>query len=186
MITGLRKWGLSNGTAAALILADTLCGRPNPWAAVFNSNRITPVASVSRFIRENLATAAASLRSKLHHDSGHATLAPGEAAVVKVDGDKTAVYKDRTGQIHAVSAVCTHLGCTVEFNPADTTWDCPCHGSRFTTDGNVIQGPATRDLAAGPAPDRADSARRGRLAPGAAAATAGRRTAPAGPRARKQ
>ena len=146
VVTGLRKWGLSNGTAAALILTDTICGRPNPWAKVFDSNRITPVASATRFFRENLATAAASLRSKLRHESDDATLAPGEAAVVKVDGDKTAVYKDRTGQIHAVSAVCTHLGCTVEFNPADTTWDCPCHGSRYTTDGTVIQGPATKDL----------------------------------------
>ena len=146
VVTGLRKWGLSNGTAAALILTDTICGRPNPWAKVFRSNRITPVASVSRFVRENLAIAVASMRSKLRHESAHATLAPGEAAVVKSGRDKTAVYKDRTGQIHAVSAVCTHLGCTVEFNPADTTWDCPCHGSRFTTDGTVIQGPATKDL----------------------------------------
>lgn len=153
VITGLRKWGLSNGTAAALILTDALSGPENRRASVFNSNRITPVASARRFMRENFTTVAAALAGKLSSRPGHAAaLASRAGTVIKVNGKSTAVYKDANGQVHAVSAICTHLGCTVGFNPADATWDCPCHGSRFGTDGNVIQGPATRNLPPAPPP----------------------------------
>ncbi|WP_240689734.1 FAD-dependent oxidoreductase [Arthrobacter sp. PAMC25564] len=140
VITGLRKWGLSNGTAAALILADTLCGRVNPWARVFDSNRATPAVSVARPVDRDGPAA------------GHALPAPGEGSVVERDGEKVAVYADPAGKLRAVSAVCTHLGCTVEFNSADVTWDCPCHGSRFATDGTVIQGPASTSLVPRPSP----------------------------------
>jgi len=67
---------------------------------------------------------------------------------VEIDGEMTAVYADPAGDLLAVSAICTHLGCTVGFNSADQSWDCPCHGSRFALDGSVIQGPATKDLVA--------------------------------------
>ena len=146
VITGLRKWGLSNGTAAALMLTDTLTGRENPWAPVFNSNRITPVASAGRFMKENLRTAAAVMAGKLRGRPGYSELSPGEGTVTKVNGESTAIYKDDDGHVHAVSATCTHLGCTVGFNAAEATWDCPCHGSRFATDGAVIQGPAAKNL----------------------------------------
>ncbi|GIG60049.1 iron-sulfur-binding protein [Longispora fulva] len=148
VITGLRKWGLTNGTAAALIVTDAVNGRDNPWAKVFNSNRITPVASAARFVTENVRTAVATLGSRFRGHAGTGAPAPGEGAVTEVDGEKVAVYTDEEGRRHALSAVCTHLGCTVEFNAADTTWDCPCHGSRFGTDGHVLQGPATRSLPA--------------------------------------
>jgi glycine/D-amino acid oxidase-like deaminating enzyme/nitrite reductase/ring-hydroxylating ferredoxin subunit len=151
--TGFRKWGLSNGTAAALILTDTITGRDNTWAKLFDSNRFTPSASATRFIRENLIATATLLGDRLHRvlrrnrpQAALTALAPGQATVLDADGGKTAVYKDDSGQAHAISAVCTHLGCTVEWNPADGTWDCPCHGSRFQPDGKVIQGPAARDL----------------------------------------
>jgi Rieske Fe-S protein len=146
VITGLRKWGLSNGTAAALILADTLSGRENPWARVFNSNRITPVASAGRFVKENVRAAAAAVADKLGSRPSHTELLPGEGAVTKVNGESTAIYKDDDGHVQAFSAICTHQGCTVGFNAAEATWDCPCHGSRFATDGTVIQGPATKNL----------------------------------------
>jgi Rieske Fe-S protein len=71
---------------------------------------------------------------------------PGNAAVVRVDGQRCAVYRDDGGTAHAVSATCTHLGCIVAFNDAERTWECPCHGSRFDVDGQVLQGPATRPL----------------------------------------
>ncbi|MDR6416461.1 FAD-dependent oxidoreductase [Pseudarthrobacter sulfonivorans] len=143
VITGLRKWGLTNGTAAALILTDVISGRENPWAAVFNSNRITPAASAGRLAEENTKAKTADL-------TGHFTLAPGEGTVIDVAGESTAVYKDPDGQVHSLSAICTHMGCTVEFNLDATTWDCPCHGSRFAADGTVIHGPATTRLPPGP------------------------------------
>ena len=83
-----------------------------------------------------------------------AGLLPGEGTVMEIDGQKTAVYADAAGDFHAVSAICTHLGCTVEFNADDSTWDCPCHGSRFAADGAVIQGPAAANLEPRPAPSR--------------------------------
>lgn len=152
VITGLRKWGLTNGTAAALILRDTLCGRHNPWAAVFDSTR---VLEGSQAVRDEAAAPAVDGHAPaagVTSPAPRTVLAPGEGRVVDVDGAKTAVYLSPAGDVSAVSAVCTHLGCTVDFNPADVTWDCPCHGSRFKTDGTVIQGPATRNLASSPAP----------------------------------
>ncbi|WP_427131984.1 FAD-dependent oxidoreductase [Pseudarthrobacter sp. S9] len=155
VITGLRKWGLTNGTAAALILTDTLCGRYNPWAAVFNSNRIAPAGRAPQSAEQPGAQEAAIAAAPIGEVAGQQSIAglrPGDGTVVEIDGEKTAVYADPAGQLHAVSAICTHLGCTIEFNADDVTWDCPCHGSRFSTDGAVIQGPATRNLAPRPAP----------------------------------
>ena len=73
-------------------------------------------------------------------------IGPGQAKVISVDGAKVAAYRDADGALHAVSAVCTHRGCVVDWNAVDTSWDCPCHGSRFGYDGHVIQGPAQREL----------------------------------------
>lgn len=154
VITGLRKWGLTNGTAGALILADTICGKFNPWAAVFDTAR------AARRVPESLTGGTPAQPEQPEQpeqpvsrdQSAVAGLHPGEGTVVEIGAHKTAVYADAAGDLHAVSAICTHLGCTVEFNAEDTTWDCPCHGSRFATDGAVIQGPATMNLEQRPAP----------------------------------
>ncbi|MFE4544973.1 FAD-dependent oxidoreductase [Arthrobacter sp. NPDC056727] len=146
VITGLRKWGLSNGTAAALMLTDALCGRANPWAAVFDSSRGAPASGTAA---PTAPDAPATQPSR-----GLPLPPPGAGAVLDLDGGPVAVYTDPGGLAHAVSAVCTHLGCTVGFNAADGSWDCPCHGSRFALDGSVIQGPATKNLAARDLPGR--------------------------------
>jgi Rieske Fe-S protein len=73
-------------------------------------------------------------------------IAAGTGAVVRVAGERCAVYRDDAGALHAVSARCTHLSCLVHFNEAETAWECPCHGSRFAVDGSVLQGPANRPL----------------------------------------
>jgi Rieske Fe-S protein len=75
-----------------------------------------------------------------------AELAVGQGKVLETPEGKLAVYRDEAGELHALSPICTHLGCVVEFNAAERTWDCPCHGSRYRTDGTVIQGPARKPL----------------------------------------
>lgn len=150
VITGLRKWGLTNGTAAALVLADALTGKHNPWAAVFDTNRATPAGGAGKKKVQAPQPQPQEPDQQDQEERRVAALRPGEGTVVEIDGEKTAVYADPGGDLVAVSAVCTHLGCTVEFNAEDSTWDCPCHGSRFSANGAVIQGPAAVNLAPRP------------------------------------
>ena len=146
--TGYQKWGLTNGTAAALIIRDEIARRPNPWAKTFDANRADVAASAKEFIKENLNTAKRFVGDRIKHLTGTAAgaLVPGEGAVVEAGGERVGAYRDEDGQLHAVSLVCTHLGCHVTWNPAERSWDCPCHGSRFGTDGEVLHGPAVRPL----------------------------------------
>jgi Rieske Fe-S protein len=145
--TGFRKWGMSNGTAAAIALADRIAGRANPWAAVFDTGRLNLRQSVTKLVKENADAAKRFVGDRVHTQRRRSPddLAPGEADVLAVGTQRVAAYRDDSGALHAVSPMCSHLGCTVSWNTAET-WDCPCHGSRFTCDGQVIQGPAVRDL----------------------------------------
>ena len=145
--TGFNAWGITTGTAAGMILPDLIMGRSNPWAELFDATRIKPMAGARDFVAENLSTAK-------HLLEGYARgrprsideVAPGEATVLKLDGERVAVSKDEHGNVQIVSAVCTHMNCVLGWNPADRTWDCPCHGSRFAADGSVLHGPATSPL----------------------------------------
>ena len=147
--TGFNAWGITNGTAAALLIADMVQDRENPWLKLFDATRIKPVAGAKEFVAGNAATAT-------HLVGGYLTrkphsfddLAPGEAAILKIDGHNVAGYRDAEGALHAVSAVCTHMGCILGWNETDRSWDCPCHGSRFALDGKVIHGPAVKPLEA--------------------------------------
>jgi nitrite reductase/ring-hydroxylating ferredoxin subunit len=111
--TGFGKWGMTNGTLSAMILADHIVGRPNEWASLYDSKRLKPLASGHRFIIENAEVATHFIGDRLTHRG---------------------------------NPRCTHLGCVLRKNGAEGTWDCPCHGSRFDADGNVIQGPAISPL----------------------------------------
>jgi glycine/D-amino acid oxidase-like deaminating enzyme len=145
--TGFAAWGISNGTAAAMIVADLVAGRESPWLPVFDASRVKPVAGAKEFAKENLNVAAHLVSGYLSRKpKSYDELEPGHAAIMKVDGDNVAAFKDEKGVVHAVSAVCTHMGCLVGWNATDRTWDCPCHGSRFELSGEVIHGPATQPL----------------------------------------
>lgn len=144
--TGMRKWGLAMGTSAAGILADAVRGTENPWARTFSPVRLHPLAGGSDFIKENANAGLRFVADRLTGRFSVSELAPGEGAVVGSGLGKRAVYRDESGELHSLSARCTHLGCMVRFNPAERTWDCPCHGSRFDLDGAVIEGPAVRGL----------------------------------------
>jgi glycine/D-amino acid oxidase-like deaminating enzyme/nitrite reductase/ring-hydroxylating ferredoxin subunit len=145
--TAFAAWGISNGTAAAMIIADLVAGRDNPWLPVFDASRVKPVAGAKEFAKENLSVATHLVSGYLSRKpKDYDELEPGHAAIMKVDGDNVAAFKDEQGRVHAVSAVCTHMGCLVGWNATDRTWDCPCHGSRFELSGEVIHGPATKPL----------------------------------------
>jgi glycine/D-amino acid oxidase-like deaminating enzyme/nitrite reductase/ring-hydroxylating ferredoxin subunit len=145
--TGFKKWGMSNGSAAGVMLADRIAGRQNSFADFFDTNRLNPRQSVKELVKENANVVKRFVGDRLRTETRTvADLAPGEAAVLVDGAERVAVYRDDAGAVHAVSPVCTHMGCTVTFNTAEITWDCPCHGSRFNCDGGVIQGPAVKDL----------------------------------------
>jgi glycine/D-amino acid oxidase-like deaminating enzyme/nitrite reductase/ring-hydroxylating ferredoxin subunit len=145
--TGFKKWGMSNGSAAGLMLAERIAGRTPPFAGLFDTNRANPRQSVKELITENANVVKRFVGDRLKTETRAVDdLVPGEAAVLVAGAERVAVYKDQAGAVHAVSPICTHMGCTVTWNTAETTWDCPCHGSRFTCEGKVIQGPAVKDL----------------------------------------
>jgi glycine/D-amino acid oxidase-like deaminating enzyme/nitrite reductase/ring-hydroxylating ferredoxin subunit len=156
MATGFSKWGMTGGTAAALLLHDLLLGRDSAWADLYDPNRFKPFAAASKLVEENL-------RVGLHFFGDRARkrgirpieeLVPGEGDIVRHDGEKVAGHRRDDGTLVAVSPRCTHLGCQLSWNPAERSWDCPCHGSRFSPEGKVLHGPAVRPLAnrIGPAP----------------------------------
>jgi glycine/D-amino acid oxidase-like deaminating enzyme/nitrite reductase/ring-hydroxylating ferredoxin subunit len=147
--TGFNAWGISNGTAAAILIADLIEGRDNAWLKLFDATRIKPIAGAKEFVAGTAETAShlvGGYLSRKPHDL--AALAAGEAAILKLDGRNVAAYRDEGGTVHAVSAVCTHMGCILGWNATDRSWDCPCHGSRFDPDGSVIHGPAVKALEA--------------------------------------
>jgi glycine/D-amino acid oxidase-like deaminating enzyme/nitrite reductase/ring-hydroxylating ferredoxin subunit len=145
--TGFRKWGFTNATAGAVIIADAIAGRDNPWAKAFDATRKRLPQAAKRLLAENLNVAKELIGGKLQINGvSPSELAPGEGVITNVDGEMVACARDEDGTLHAVSPDCTHMGCRVAWNTAERTWDCPCHGSRFTMDGEVIQGPATQPL----------------------------------------
>jgi glycine/D-amino acid oxidase-like deaminating enzyme/nitrite reductase/ring-hydroxylating ferredoxin subunit len=146
--TGYSGNGVTGATAAAMILADEVNGEVHPWSDVFAATRVTPVASARAFVRQN-ASAARHMVTDRWRRQAHGSVADipaGEGRVVHVAGEALAVYREPTGHLRTLSAVCTHLGCQVAWNGAERSWDCPCHGSRYAPDGEVINGPAVRAL----------------------------------------
>jgi Rieske Fe-S protein len=143
--TGFDAWGLSNGAAAGTILADLCDGRDNAWASLFEASRRS-----LKGVGKMAAAAAQAVRGLVgDHLHKQAEVSPlHEGAIVYSAGRAAGLYRDGDGLFRAVSAVCTHMGCMLGWNPVDRTWDCRCHGSRFAADGRVLHGPAVEPLAA--------------------------------------
>ncbi len=145
---GFQKWGISNGTAAAMILTDLIAGRENPHAEHFDPNR-TRVRAAPKLAHSNLLVGIHFIGDRLKPaEAGSVDEIPaGEARIVRSGVGKIGVYRDEAGALHSVSLRCTHLGCLCNWNDAERSWDCPCHGSRFDVDGTVLAGPAVSPLA---------------------------------------
>lgn len=146
--TGFQADGLVYGTLASMIICDKILGRQNVWEKLYSPTRFTPLASAKQFIKENVTVAKYLLKDHLFYGEVDEVkeIKPGEGKTVKIEGEKIAAYRDSNGKLHLVSAICPHLNCVVHFNNTEKTWDCPCHGSRFTISGEFIEGPALHNL----------------------------------------
>ena len=147
--TGYAGNGLTFGSLAGMILHDGVMGHSNPWRAMFDPNRKTLSArALTKLIGENIDYAYYLVADRLRRDPNQRVqdIKPGQGRVLTIDDRRVACRRTHAGRLVKVSAVCTHLGCLVRWNDADTTWDCPCHGSRFTPEGLVIGGPAEAPL----------------------------------------
>jgi glycine/D-amino acid oxidase-like deaminating enzyme/nitrite reductase/ring-hydroxylating ferredoxin subunit len=146
--TGFGGWGMTTGTAAAMLLRDLVLEHESPWTELFDPGRLEPKA-LPALVSKGAHDAKRLIGDRLVGDEPAETvveLEPGEGEIVRVEGERLAVSRDSAGALRAVSAVCTHLGCIVSWNDAEESWDCPCHGSRFAATGEVLHGPATAPL----------------------------------------
>jgi glycine/D-amino acid oxidase-like deaminating enzyme/nitrite reductase/ring-hydroxylating ferredoxin subunit len=147
--TGFSLWGMSNSTVAAMLMRDMVLGQETPWASLYDATRPTPFLT-QEMIKSSLDVGAHWVGDRLKGLFDNAEqIGPNEGKLVTSGTDKIAAYRDDTGTLHQVSAVCPHLGCIVAWNSAEKSWDCPCHGSRFGIDGEILHGgPAVKPLEA--------------------------------------
>ncbi len=146
--TGYGGNGMTYSNVAAIVLKKMILDEESSYIKLFDPNRVKPIAGFTTFLKQNVEAFKNFMDKWLDKEKleEFAELAPGEAGVVRYNGEKVALYKDEHGELHAVSPVCTHLKCSVAWNNAEQSWDCPCHGSRFSYEGKVLTGPADHDL----------------------------------------
>ena len=144
--TGDSGNGMTHGTIAGILLTDLILERENAWARLYEPSRKT-LRAIKKYLRENINTAEQLVDLVTPGEvESVAQIAPGSGAIMRKGLKKIAAYKDESGDVHELSAVCRHLGCIVDWNSLEKTWDCPCHGSRYDALGKVIMGPANSDL----------------------------------------
>jgi glycine/D-amino acid oxidase-like deaminating enzyme/nitrite reductase/ring-hydroxylating ferredoxin subunit len=144
--TGYAKWGMTKSTLAAIIISDIIMKKDNPWIGLYAPSRQTLNESAKQLINHNLKVGYEFIKGKLFRGDKEIDLDIEEAATVSISGKKCGVYRDKDNQFYMLDLTCTHMGCEVTWNSADLTWDCPCHGSRFTYKGDIVQGPAHHPL----------------------------------------
>ncbi len=144
--TGFQKWGMTNSMVAAMIIRDMIVEGKSKWQDIYNPSRKNIIPSAKNFIIENLKVAENLLEGKLSPLPDDIDVKPTEAKVAKIKGERIGIYRDEEGEYHLVNTTCPHMGCELNWNPAEKSWDCPCHGSRFTYKGEIIEGPAVKPL----------------------------------------
>lgn len=140
--TGFNKWGLADAATGAKVLTDLILKRDNRYADMYYPRRDIPDIKMTEAHSKSHESEVNDLKMPDDIDN----LAHGEATVIKKEDKEMGVYKDNDGKLHYMDIECTHLGCGLNWNNGDKTWDCPCHGSRFNAIGEVIEGPALKDL----------------------------------------
>lgn len=144
--TGFQKWGMTNSMVASILLKDLITKGESPWQQVYDPSRKSVAASAKDFVVENINVAGQLIDGKLSKLPDQIKIKPGEGQTFKYKGERIGAFRDDRGKLHFVDTTCTHLGCELNWNSAERSWDCPCHGSRFTYEGKIIQGPAVKDL----------------------------------------
>ena len=146
--TGYNGNGMMLGSISAKILSDLIIGNDSKYQKIFSPARIKPIDGFTEFVKENADAAYHFVadRFNIHETDSLKRLKPDSGNVVEVNGQKIAAYRDSAGKIHALSPVCTHAKCIVNWNQEEKSWDCPCHGARYDINGEVLTGPARKEL----------------------------------------
>lgn len=142
--TGFGGWGMTHSLVSAMLLRDLIQGRPNPWEEVYEPRRINLHGAMD-LLEMGVRSTRHLVLDRVTGDRSW-SVPPGQGVVVRDEEGTVALYRAEDGSLTKLSAACTHMGCIVSWNDGEGSWDCPCHGSRFTADGAVIQGPAIHPL----------------------------------------
>ena len=144
--TGFNQWGMSNSMTAANIISELIASGTSEYADVVSPSR-NQLSGAGAFLA-NGAISVVNLSKQLLHikEDELKQIKKGDAGIIKLEGSTIGVYKDMAGELHMVDTKCSHLGCQLQWNPNEKTWDCPCHGSRFDIEGRLIEDPAQKDL----------------------------------------
>ena len=151
--TGFNKWGMTSSNVAARIVTDKIIGKENEYSEVFEATRLNPIVNkdevknmVSQTVKSLVVERIEKPEKMINDEVSLADIKQESGQIVELNGEKVGIYKDIEGKMFGVKPVCTHLGCILNWNGADKTWDCPCHGSRFDYTGKNIYNPALKDL----------------------------------------
>ena len=140
---------MTHCTIAGMLITDLITGRENKWKDIYSPSRFT-IKKSNHFFKEAMYSVMNFIKGSPDHKDAISlsSIKAGEGKIVKLKEKPYGVFRDDENLLHFVSAKCTHLGCTIGWNKVEQTWDCPCHGSRFTYKGKVVNGPANNDLPA--------------------------------------
>ena len=145
--TGFGKWGMTNGTASAILISDMILYPhiESKYSKIFNPHRKNPYFT-PEFLKENINVGIEYIKGKVELGNDEFPIEKGSSTVVMIDGKRYGAYRHFDNKLYVLDITCTHLGCELSFNDEDKTWDCPCHASRFDYKGNVLNGPAIHPL----------------------------------------
>ena len=146
--TGYSGIGMTSGTLAGSVLCDLICEKENKYQKLFDPMRIKPIAGFSNILKNAADTIGNLLGIKVEKEKIEtlAEVTSGQGKIVKYDGKTVGVFRDDENKIHVINPSCTHIHCTIAWNATERSWDCPCHGARFNTDGEMLNGPARKNL----------------------------------------
>lgn len=145
--TGFKKWGMTNGTFSAILLSRLINDKDSKFESLFSPSREDVRDNLGKLLSVNMDVAKELVKGKVVQDEIQLEdIGNDHGGIIKYKGKRAGAYRDKNGKLSLVDSTCTHLGCELEYNNGERTFDCPCHGSRFEHNGKVIEGPAVLDL----------------------------------------